>query len=490
MPMQDSTQSQLTLIQVLDAKEHRAKVQNALRTEYGASVVSMTLNMPGAVKYQSDWLDALYDAAIRLRVGFASRNMRLYEERIIHTPAGPAFIMAVRGSAENIKLLTVSLEESLEWGRLLDLDVFSDKGELISRSTLNLPPRKCLICSETAAICIRSMRHSKEDVVLAALKLMDHFIEAKGKPFMESGLNNTSKPDRTCQSIGKLALEAMLMEVAATPAPGLVDRFNSGAHDDMDMMTFIKSSSAVSDAMVEFAEAGNTHEGPLTQLLPKLRRIGIRAEYDMYSATKGVNTQKGILFLLGILTAAGGYVLSPSASPILKEDACSSEKIAQIASNICEGIVMRELEVLHRIRPDRDLTAGEQFYLDNGHTGVRGEIEHGLPTVLKFGLPLLKEALALGATENDALIHALIGLMTSTEDTTILHRHNLKILKKVQSDAVNILKSGGYLTPEGKNSVAELDKYYCNEHISPGGSADLLAATWYLYRFEEMFSKK
>ncbi len=38
----------------------------------------------------------------------------------------------------------------------------------------------------------------------------------------------------TTREIGRLALEAMLVEVSVTPKPGLVDRNNSGAHRDMN----------------------------------------------------------------------------------------------------------------------------------------------------------------------------------------------------------------------------------------------------------------
>lgn len=57
---------------------------------------------------------------------------------------------------------------------------------------------------------------------------------------------NIPKP---IQNIGCLALEAMLLEANCAPAPGLVDRFNSGAHNDMDIYTFIKSSVALSSYM-------------------------------------------------------------------------------------------------------------------------------------------------------------------------------------------------------------------------------------------------
>ena len=44
--------------------------------------------------------------------------------------------------------------------------------------------------------------------------------------------------------IAACAVEALLVEAAATPKPGLVDRANNGAHRDMDFFTF-QASAAV-----------------------------------------------------------------------------------------------------------------------------------------------------------------------------------------------------------------------------------------------------
>lgn len=480
--MTDHGQSALTLEIVLNAKERRARVQEQLRTEYSAVVVSMTLNMPGPVKYMPEWIGMLYDAASEVRRACLSRSLVTLEERMLHDVAGATLLMALHGDPNEIKRIAVALEDLKPWGRLLDLDVFSASGEQVNRSLLGFPSRKCLVCEDMAAVCVRAMRHDREDVIAAAMKLAKLFTYSASR-IREAA----TTPLDTARKIGQLSLEAMLMEVAATPAPGLVDRFNSGAHDDMDIMTFLRSSSALSSAMTELAMAGLEHEGPLPELLTEIRRIGIRAEHEMYNATLGVNTQKGLLFLLGILTAAAGYILRPSANHSFDNGKLKPEDIAQRAAEICAGLVERELAVLHHKRPDRQLTAGEHYYLAHGFTGVRGEIEAGLPSVFEAGLPRLREALNQGAADNDALVHALLGLMTHTEDTTILHRHDLETLKRVQSEAAEILTAGGYLTSEGRLKTEALDGRFIKARISPGGSADLLAVTWFLHRMEEMF---
>ena len=51
--------------------------------------------------------------------------------------------------------------------------------------------------------------------------------------------------DMLYDRVGRLAVEAILVEVSVTPKPGLVDRNNSGAHKDMDFFTFMKSAASL-----------------------------------------------------------------------------------------------------------------------------------------------------------------------------------------------------------------------------------------------------
>ena len=40
------------------------------------------------------------------------------------------------------------------------------------------------------------------------------------------------------RKLSSLSMQALLYEVSVTPKPGLVDRNNTGAHQDMDIFTF------------------------------------------------------------------------------------------------------------------------------------------------------------------------------------------------------------------------------------------------------------
>jgi holo-ACP synthase/triphosphoribosyl-dephospho-CoA synthase len=376
--------------------------------------------------------------------------------------------MAVQGDAYRLKALAVQIGKESNVGRLLDIDVFDSEGCQINRALLGLPERTCFVCSEAAVDCMRESRHSAEEIADAVQKLFAH-----------QRVADASLWPKKIEIIGSLALEAMLLEVACTPTPGLVDRLNSGAHRDMDLFLFMKSSSALAPAMYQCAQAAWLHRGPNQELLPVLRRIGVKAEQAMFEATGGVNTQKGLLFLMGIVAAATALAARK------KGHTHFIEAVLSEVAGICQGLVKRELDCLRKHLPAHPLTPGERLYLDYGFTGIRGEIEAGLPIVVWRGLPGLREALDNRLSLNDALVHALLCIMTEAEDTTILNRHDMSVLKSVQRDAAEILQKGGMMTDEGRRSIEELDLEYIKRNISPGGSADLLAVTYFLFAVEE-----
>lgn len=459
------------LNEILEAKEERAGIKSQLRMRYNTPVVSMAINSPGGIKYSDEVVDLLYHSVELVRKEIRQLSYTILEERVYHSCAGPWAVMAVTGSAVAMKEMMILLEEKLPYGRLLDIDVLNREGEQITRSLMGRKARNCLVCSNQAVLCMREAAHSSDEISRATRRYLTIHQALK-----------TKKWPCEVEMIASTAIEAMLTETACSPSPGLVDRFNQGAHKDMDFFTFIKSSSALSCAMYRFALTGWEHNDSPAAMLPVLRVIGQEAETAMFQATNGVNTQKGLLFALGIVTAAVAAVTRHN--PQINDTAV----FAEVAS-ICQGIVGRELEILECEKPIRPLTAGECLYLEYKVTGIRGELERGLPTVKERGLPYLRIALERKAGLNDALLHALIAIMSIAEDTTILSRHNRQTLVAVQTDALNILNQGGALTEEGKQRIADLDREYIRRWISPGGSADLLAVTYFIHTITQRLTK-
>lgn len=449
---------QMTLEDILAGKEARFQRQKAFREKHGTALVSITINMPGPVK-DIPVLRRLRDYAAQ---AVRSRLHVIGEE---HTNAmtGPEALLAVQDAAGMVKEITVEIEEEYPFARLLDIDVFDADGQLLSRQTQG-KSRGCFVCGGETVMCMRGQKHTQIDLKSAVEKMLNQFRAYE-----------TRLVSPMAEKLGALAVEAMLYEVTCTPAPGLVDRVNSGAHQDMDFYSFMASSAALVMPMARCAEAGIRHEGDIEALLPVLRIIGLEGEKAMLAATHGVNTQKGLVFLLGIMAGAAGW-LKGQKSPV------TAKAVLQSAGQMVTGIVEKELMGAADKKTEM-LTAGEKLYIKYGVTGIRGELAEGLPAVANQALPALQQGLDRGLSINDALVQTLLVLMTCVDDTTVMHRHNPdKMRIWVRQQVQGVLEAGGMETAEGKKMCESLDAKFIEHNVSPGGVADLLAVTWFLHR--------
>jgi triphosphoribosyl-dephospho-CoA synthase len=276
---------------------------------------------------------------------------------------------------------------------------------------------------------------------------------------------------RWAQMIAQKALLSLLYEVSASPKPGLVDRFNQGAHKDMDFFTFMASSAALNNYFNDCVVEGVKYSGHSPEkLFRSLREIGINAEKSMFEATNGVNTHKGLVFSLGIVCAAASCCMLENKPEDMNTDAIC-EKISQMTQGLCQ----RELAFLKK---SEDRTNGEILYQKYGLKGIRGEVESGFPTVRNYSLPILKKLKNMKTIHfNDILVQTLLHLMKVNEDTNIVARNDLETLEWVRKYTDQILISGGILTKKGMKMVYEMDREFIRRNISPGGSADLLAVT-------------
>lgn len=307
---------------------------------------------------------------------------------------------------------------------------------------------------------------------MSELKFLLHRVD---KDEIKMDLNNytckLSPFDADLQKVSQYLTQAILLEVSTHPKPGLVTRLSNGAHKDMSIFTFMMSSAVLSKAFNDLQDIGQAHRGTLAELFCKLRSYGVGAEAELLRVTKGVNTQRGILFAGGIVSAVSGYAMNMG---------LSRDALLPMIKEMAAGLVARELKNLDHAA----MTAGEKLYYKYGITGIRGEVENGFPSVVNYGLPALEDAFDKGATINDALVHALIALMTVVEDSNVIWRTDYDTLLEVQRIAKNILSLGSVFTEKGRMAIAETERYFLQRRISPGGSADLLSVTITLYLLE------
>ncbi len=117
-----------------------------------------------------------------------------------------------------------------------------------------------------------------------------------------------------------------------------------------------------------------------------------------------------------------------------------------------------------------------------GRCQRREEAQCGFPHITRLALPQLQHSRARGASEPQAQLDALMAIMTSLSDTCVLSRAGMAGLQAMQQGACEVLAAGGCASFAGRAALARLDAIMLALNASPGGAADLLAATLFLDR--------
>ena len=432
---------------MLMAREWRADFQTYLLKTYRRPVICFTMNIPGPVKNDPLICRSFRWGLERLEPSLTGVVFR----RVREEATGCEAYFVAECTALELKRLCTEIEDSIPLGRLFDMDVTDADGTKLERSLVNGKSRDCIVCGATGRGCASRRLHSVGELQRAAWRIMEaHFHQEDG------------------MQVGQMAVQSLMDEVYTTPKPGLVDRRNSGSHRDMDLSAFAASAQALEPYFRECFRLGHeTADLQPGETFALLRQAGIRGEGEMYRATGGVNTHKGAIFTLGILCGCLGRLWTPEA-PILP-----MEKLLENCATMGK-VALKDLEGL-----TSPATAGEKLYLERGITGIRGEVAGGLPSVVRIGLPAYRMALEAGYSPNDAGAVALIHLMAQVEDSNLHHRGGRDGAAWAREEAKKLLP-----LPDMAR-IAELDDAFIARNLSPGGCADLLAATLFLVSLYE-----
>lgn len=494
----------VTLSQMLDARDRRVDIQNRLLRRYGSCVISFTMNIAGPVKNSPLILRAFHTGLRDLELSLRRCRVSILERYEINEVTGNEAFFAVDSPAVQIKRLCCELEDSDDMGRLYDMDVLEPSGAShnatsgdhaltsgnyasegsghaltdgdhaspdghsstlpfvkLDRRIIGLPERRCLICNAPGKDCasrrihtVEELQHRTQQVIRDTLRRHD------------------------ASRVAEYAVRSLLYEVCVTPKPGLVDRNNCGSHQDMDIYTFMSSSACLFPYFQECFLTGYDMadaKAPAQDTFARLRLSGKLAENRMLLATEGVNTHKGAIFTMGVLCGALGRLSSDA-----QADGFDPEAVAGECSAMTRGLTQRECSAATDAHVP---THGQLMYLKYGITGVRGQVEAGLPAVILHGLPLLEKLLADGRSEDEAGAAALLAIIAHAADTNMIARSDIDTQRREADRAENILNDllNSKSETASRALLEKLDTDYISRNLSPGGSADLLAVCWMLH---------
>nr|WSY53495.1 triphosphoribosyl-dephospho-CoA synthase [Streptomyces sp. NBC_00886] len=262
---------------------------------------------------------------------------------------------------------------------------------------------------------------------------------------------------REDEALARAAVDALTGQLELAPKPGLPDPRDLAARTTrVDHRALRWSAKALTPGLAAMAAAARRTGESTPVLRAELGAIGRCTEHSVALAGGG---HRGALWALGLLVAAAA--LNPHAGP--KDVAATAKHIAAHPDR----------------RAPRRPSRGSSISAKYGAAGARGEAKAGFPHIRR-ALDTLTAARATGATETQARLDALLTVMSTLQDTELLHTAGPLGLRQVQAGARGVLEAGGTATAAGAEALAALDTDLHTRAWSPRGSAGLLAGALFL----------
>lgn len=276
-------------------------------------------------------------------------------------------------------------------------------------------------------------------------------------------------PPALWQHLDDLACEALYDELSLEHKPGLVCPSSNGSHTDMTHQTFIDSIASLKGYFATLSQFGYSDADFET-----IKAQGIYQETKMRTATCGINTHKGAIFNLGFICAAIGR--------------CLQAGLPLTANNICAQLVDRwQVDLTTRLARDPS-SHGQKMQQKYGVTGAIEMVANGFDIIEHRVLPCFYDTMQRTQDFEKASMQALMLLISILSDTNIIWRGGMVQLTQAQQLANAFVQAGGVYQTDWRKQVQDIEHYFIEHNLSPGGSADLLAVTIFLYKVEHAFN--
>jgi triphosphoribosyl-dephospho-CoA synthase len=272
-------------------------------------------------------------------------------------------------------------------------------------------------------------------------------------------LAQNTHSQKIASRIASIGISSLYLERAAYPKPGLVSFIDCGSHSDMNAYTFFRSIFALGPYFKDIASVASRQIE-----FDSLQKIGIMAESRMLKATAGINTHRGAIFNLGLLSAAAAYRLAGRS----------------YRNETLGDIVRVEWGPQIMLTCSQKTSHGQDVRTRYGAGGARGEAALGFPHLFAIGLPSFQQTLRKTSDLHMAEMQCFFTLMAVLVDTNLLYRGGPSGLDFAQKKAKIFLENGGVLQPDWKAQAISIHHEFIIQNLSPGGSADLLAATLFV----------
>lgn len=145
---------------ILDARENRAYLQEELIKKFNLPLLVIRANYPGIDKNNKTTryiIEIIYETTLSRIFPINIKKIDSFE--------GIVYLLNVDTSPAQLKKIAVDIETNHPLGRLVDIDILDLNNHTLSRTELGAAPRRCFICSAPAHNCVRSRKHSLEEIL-------------------------------------------------------------------------------------------------------------------------------------------------------------------------------------------------------------------------------------------------------------------------------------------------------------------------------------
>ena len=256
--------------------------------------------------------------------------------------------------------------------------------------------------------------------------------------------------------LSQLAAQALQQELDTTPKPGLVDKHDSGAHTDMDYALMKKSIEVLHPWLTKMALVATDCKDNVPK---QIQALGIEAEKAMLTATGGVNTHRGALFSMGLTLAAVAYELAT--------------KEQEHGQRLTAETLQQRIALLAHHFTSPDNTHGAAIRPEGSTRGAVASAQGGYKLLFGSWLPYYQQH-----RDDPYVNHQLLLLIISElDDTNIVFRKGEEKAHEIKTLAREALSHFSVETLE------ELNRQFIQDHVSPGGAADMLALALFVQGF-------
>lgn len=410
---------------VLKAREQRIKLIKAKETSN--LIICLKANIPGHIKQRKEAYILIRIFKKLLKLTFDVVNTEFY-----NSDDGPYYLLEIReNNAYEVKHKLVEIENTHPLGRLIDLDLYDRNKENISRTSLNIPSRKCMLCDNEVFVCIRSKTHTKEEILSHIKENLYQFLRDELTKYLSESLN---------------------LELNLHPKFGLVTPYSNGSHDDMNYELMKEAQEVIIPGLIEMFFVGLEANNP-DDAFQKGRLIGINSEFRMLSKTGGINAYRGLIFVLGLVMISFGYLLQRNLR----------------YSDLYSTIIFMSKNLLNELKQE-PTSNGMKIYHLYKIGGARKEAYLGLPNVRR-AVDMLNQYPELN---NEALTMTLIEIIKNCEDTVMIKRSG-------SLDKYNYYKNlVEQITEYNLEQIQKVTDEFIVNKISCGGSADILVTSIFI----------